>query len=159
MVLYLYKLLGIYNFFLNIYWVKIIFIYHNICVRLQDMETGESNLHPVVRVRSRLPKNGARSKDNFDNRHQKMANEGIPPAMADELDLSADKPEGDKQENTHEDVQQANNSGANRRMDVAAEDDTKEEIIFQPKSTPLYETVVRPVIPPRFDGESEFVLQ
>jgi hypothetical protein len=120
------------------------------------MDTGASDLDQVVR--GRLPNNGGRSNDRFDNRQHKIANKGIPPAMADEL-----SPQEDEQDvspdNTHEDVQHATNFGANRRMDVVVEDETREELIFQTKSTPLFEKVIGPVNPRRFDGESEFSIQ
>jgi hypothetical protein len=113
------------------------------------MDNGASNLHQVVR--GRLPNNGGRSRDSFDSRQPKNSNKSILPALAEE-DFSPD--------NTHENVQQATNFGANRRMDVVtAEDESREEMIFQRKSTPLFEKVVRPGNPRRFDGESEFSLQ
>lgn len=119
------------------------------------MDSGASNLHPVVR--GRPLENDRRSNNNFGNRDQEMAkDEGIPPAMADELSPQEDKQgeaDADSPENTHEDVRAAN-FGANRRMDVVTEDESKEEMIFQPRTTPLYESVVGPEIPRRFDGES-----
>jgi hypothetical protein len=107
-------------------------------------------------IRGRLPNNGGRSRDSFDHRRPNIANKSIPPAMAEELNPQEDV----SPHNTHEDVQQATNVGANRRMDVVtAEDESREEIIFQPKSTPLFEKIGRPENPRRFDGESEFSLQ